>query len=788
MISAAAAGMIGCETGHTSAQGVRPTMEDEIFIQEHFTLSNQQQPAASSSSTSPSSSFSNLFLTGPLSCWCVFDGHGGCNAAIYASHYLNYYLTNELQSVTVEQGSEGVGEALKQTFKKLDQAFCEAVRKAKRRGEMGEGETSETSSVPSSALSPPSPLAPVPLNLELMYDTSGTTAVVVLLQHSTRRLWTAHAGDSRAILVHRKNNLSSQTFSYPSASSSSSPSSTHLASPSGLIHISPSPLHDVTMLTYDHKADRVDEVERIRSAGGFVVHRRVMGELAISRALGDPDFKEFGFEFVIAEPEISETQLEGSRDEYLVVACDGLYDVMNNQQIADWIHKQETQIESSQQVHIEANKSDDHHNHSNGRMQSLSADIVAHAIQTLNTRDNVTVILIKFNFPPSARSPFSTSSGSSHPSSLTHLSALDVITTNNSNHMVAFHSHSTQPSPTASESSEASQQEFTAGGNGAGGGEGSAGAGASAGGGEVRAHRLQIHSSHSSSYSSSPPQTPFHLLSSNLSSPGAEGTVSSASSPYPSSFPPFHPPPSVSSSSNSNSSSSTPSASSTPHAFPHRLSFHARQVSNDVNFITPTGSSFTAGSFSSSSAIPIPKLLRKTSSMDEINKIQIHAEPESAQSPATHKRAATSTTTDTTPMSMSMSSSSSSTPSAGAASITTLHAAAATGNSIRVLSPSGSSSNLHTHSSSFDRMRLSGTTSGVIIHPPIHLSGGSSSNLHARSLRYPSLSNISDADDLDHRVPNVHGAESDEEGEEEDETQVEVENKTKQKETEVFLD
>lgn len=44
-------------------------------------------------------------------------------------------------------------------------------------------------------------------------------------------------------------------------------------------------------LSHDHKPSREDEAQRIRDAGGFVINNRVMGELAVSRAFGDADFK-----------------------------------------------------------------------------------------------------------------------------------------------------------------------------------------------------------------------------------------------------------------------------------------------------------------------------------------------------------------------------------------------------------------------------------------------------------------------------------------------------------------
>jgi serine/threonine protein phosphatase PrpC len=44
-------------------------------------------------------------------------------------------------------------------------------------------------------------------------------------------------------------------------------------------------------MTVDHKPSREDESKRIRDAGGFVINNRVMGELAVSRAFGDSEFK-----------------------------------------------------------------------------------------------------------------------------------------------------------------------------------------------------------------------------------------------------------------------------------------------------------------------------------------------------------------------------------------------------------------------------------------------------------------------------------------------------------------
>lgn len=84
-------------------------------------------------------------------------------------------------------------------------------------------------------------------------------------------------------------------------------------------------------LSNDHRLDKIEEKERIESSGGTVTYwngPRVMGVLAMSRAIGDLCFRPYG---VICDPDVS-TMTRSLDDEYLLLATDGLWDVLTNEE------------------------------------------------------------------------------------------------------------------------------------------------------------------------------------------------------------------------------------------------------------------------------------------------------------------------------------------------------------------------------------------------------------------------------------------------------------------------
>lgn len=139
-------------------------------------------------------------------------------------------------------------------------------------------------------------------------DLSGTTAVVAVSFGD--KLWIANAGDSRAILVRGG---------------------------------------EIEFTTKDHKPDVKEERERIEKAGSYVYtcssceppasckhSARVDGNLAVSRAIGDALFK-IKNDSVIADPDVKEIELED--DDFVVLGCDGLFDVMTDKEVELFVHE-----------------------------------------------------------------------------------------------------------------------------------------------------------------------------------------------------------------------------------------------------------------------------------------------------------------------------------------------------------------------------------------------------------------------------------------------------------------
>jgi len=104
-------------------------------------------------------------------------------------------------------------------------------------------------------------------------------------------------------------------------------------------------------LSLDHKPNLREEKARIKAAGGLVeendgyrvTHKDVPVHLAVSRAMGDHCFKKNPRlrpeqQLVSCEPDMEE-QKRRAGDEFMVIACDGVWDVMTSQEVVDLVRR-----------------------------------------------------------------------------------------------------------------------------------------------------------------------------------------------------------------------------------------------------------------------------------------------------------------------------------------------------------------------------------------------------------------------------------------------------------------
>jgi len=99
-------------------------------------------------------------------------------------------------------------------------------------------------------------------------------------------------------------------------------------------------------LSYDHKGSDENEGRRVASAGGLILNNRVNGVLAVTRALGDAYMKDL----VTGHPYTTETVIQADQDEFLILACDGLWDVCSDQEAVDLVRHMQDPQEASKKL------------------------------------------------------------------------------------------------------------------------------------------------------------------------------------------------------------------------------------------------------------------------------------------------------------------------------------------------------------------------------------------------------------------------------------------------------
>ncbi|CAN1322663.1 Probable protein phosphatase 2C 27 [Linum perenne] len=170
---------------------------------------------------------------------------------------------------------------------------------------------------------------------------SGTTALTALMLGRT--LIIANAGDCRAVLGRRGRAIE---------------------------------------MSKDHKPNCTSERLRIEKLGGVIYDGYLNGQLSVSRALGDWHMKGSKGSAcpLSAEPELQETDLT-EEDEFLIMGCDGLWDVMSSQCAVSIVRKE-------LMLHNDPER--------------CSKELVREALKR-NTCDNLTAIVVCFSQDPPPR-------------------------------------------------------------------------------------------------------------------------------------------------------------------------------------------------------------------------------------------------------------------------------------------------------------------------------------------------------------------------------------------------
>lgn len=244
----------------------------------------------------------------------VFDGHGGGGVSQYLRDHLHLLISEQLkhQAKSQRSNSRFRGDLKRFMFGKKatqsqgddsteDTNGTEGSKKAK-------FDISNVGQLPVHAVAAALKDAFDQIDKEILlndeFEYQGSTAVATILHEAndgTRTLLSANIGDSRGVLSRNGKAID---------------------------------------LTRDHKPNDDKEKARILAMGEKIewdhyckVHR--VRNLSLSRAIGD----RFAKPAVSGEVEIKRFPVYDDKDEFILLASDGLWDVMTSQEVVSYVHK-----------------------------------------------------------------------------------------------------------------------------------------------------------------------------------------------------------------------------------------------------------------------------------------------------------------------------------------------------------------------------------------------------------------------------------------------------------------
>lgn len=249
----------------------------------------------------------------------VFDGHGGSFCSSYLAANLPAVIANEASSLSrklLSLGVSGDNDTTPEVLEKLLTKVCVDLDK-----QLQTHPRMVVDRLKSSKLS--------------CMDSSGSTGVIALV--TAQLVAVANVGDSRAVLAAKP----TTTDSHPIAPANAA-----------VFNNNSNPCLSAIPLSRDHKPSLPEELARIEHAGCAVEEENdncsqiccpdyTDVKLRMSRSFGDFYLKmnpnlPLEQQAVTSLPEVLVHRRSG-RDAFLVLACDGVWDVMSNQEVVDFI-------------------------------------------------------------------------------------------------------------------------------------------------------------------------------------------------------------------------------------------------------------------------------------------------------------------------------------------------------------------------------------------------------------------------------------------------------------------
>uniref|UniRef100_A0A0D9YCL6 protein-serine/threonine phosphatase n=4 Tax=Oryza TaxID=4527 RepID=A0A0D9YCL6_9ORYZ len=280
--------------GAVSVIGRRREMEDAIFVAAPFLAAAKEAAVEGSGVAEEEGKEEDEGF------FAVYDGHGGSRVAEACRERMHVVLAEEVRVRRLLQGGGGGADVEDEDRARWKEAMAACFARVD--GEVGGAEEADTGE-----------------------QTVGSTAVVAVV--GPRRIVVANCGDSRAV-------LSRGGVAVPLSSDHKCLASFYNAN--AMLWTLDSARRGVMLVAANvnetfvdcTQPDRPDEMERVEAAGGRVINwngYRILGVLATSRSIGDYYLKPY----VIAEPEVTVMD-RTDKDEFLILASDGLWDVVSN--------------------------------------------------------------------------------------------------------------------------------------------------------------------------------------------------------------------------------------------------------------------------------------------------------------------------------------------------------------------------------------------------------------------------------------------------------------------------